>query len=124
MIHVSGNLPSSETRGAPRSGTKWQVFIDLRVGHKLLAKEEIRDCFKLLTPLKGAGGLCRLPNYKVQIDWFKIPLLGEAETTIILGIKSQFGELALEKETCVRPVFSFQHAAAPVLYGIYFTIRT
>lgn len=27
------------------------------------------------------------------MDWLKIPFLGEAETAINLGIKSQFGDL-------------------------------
>lgn len=30
---------------------------------------------------------------KFQTVWFKIPLLGEAETAISLGLKPQFGDL-------------------------------
>lgn len=30
-----------------------------------------------------------------HIDWFKIPFLGEAESIIKLGIRSQFGDMGL-----------------------------
>lgn len=65
---------------------------------KLLGKEKIKYYFRLgYLPLGGrAEGLMQVTSgviRKFQTVWFKIPLLGEAETAISLGLKPQFGDL-------------------------------
>ena len=59
-----------------------------------------------------------------QTDWFKIPLLGEFETVIKLGINSQFGDVGLGKcDFIFGPNISFLTYIKDVPYKLVRTIN-
>lgn len=52
----------------------------------------------------------QVPTRQFQIDWFKIPFLGEAESVIKLGIKSRFSDVWLCRRDSVWDLLSlFKH---------------
>lgn len=92
-------VPSCKQKGALRNCTERKAFIDRRGQDKGISSEEWIVSGKVTSYGGREGSVMQITSLvltrQFQVHWVTVAFLGEAESTVMLGIKSWFAHMGL-----------------------------